>query len=540
MARQLLPLGCRLFSSMPRQDGCQHPVELFDTVSTSRLPLSQLQDQESALRWYTCGPTVYDKAHLGHARAYLSVDLMHRILQYTTRTPIQHLMGMTDVDDKIIIAAAENNMLPIDLARKFEEDFHADMTALGVRPAAGIARVSEHIPEIIDYARRIEANGFAYVGTSSGSLYFDTTAFEANLTRYERLVPRESPCASTGSDGSRAFASNVRSAVVDEKRSVRDFVLWKSRSTKIIDGAQSVDHPSCLWDSPWGSGRPGWHLECSTMCQTHFGRQLDVHAGGIDLCFPHHANEIAQALAYHNDPALVWPRCFLHVGHLYIEGRKMSKSLKNFTAIGDFLSAFQPDTFRLFCLLNHYRSRVDFSEDRMLEAANILKKYEGFQRRLIFDRSPSSQLRGGRWSPGDTELLAAFVSAQESITAALIDDFDTPTALHNALSLISRVHSYLDGTSQPNYSALFSIHDYLTELWSSAFGFSRSEAHISPTTSSHSDSSAYMEKLHLIREQMRSLAKTAPSEVRQPLFSLADQIREDVLKPSGHVVHDRK
>jgi cysteinyl-tRNA synthetase len=262
--------------------------------------------EPDTVTWYTCGPTVYDHAHLGHARNYVTVDILHRVLKEFFRLDVYHVLGMTDIDDKILNRARDQQVSPVTLARQFEREFFADMRAMNVQAPTVVTRVSEHVPEIQQFVEQITKNGYAYKAASD-SVYFDVTAFQqqhyyGKLKPEVNLVPESDP-----------------DQAGQEKRAARDFALWKSQ-----DG-----------------GRPGWHIECVAMSHAILGKHFDVHSGGIDLKFPHHNNEVAIADAYLNgdrcqhasDTAHEWVNYFLHVGHLNIKGLKMSKSLKNFITV---------------------------------------------------------------------------------------------------------------------------------------------------------------------------------------------------------------
>ncbi len=264
-------------------------MRLFDSVikTVVALPVKPF------LSWYSCGPTVYDKTHLGHARNFVQVDILQRIVEDVFGQPVMHVMNVTDVDDKILHRAALLAVPPQQLAREHEREFDDSMAALGVRPPVMRTRVTEHVAEIVAFIEGIMAAGLAYVVPGDG-VYFDTCKMGA--AQYRRLG---------------GLAGGV------DKQS--DFVLWKLKPK----GAELLG-----WNSPWGWGRPGWHIECSAMIESAFGSgaKLDVHSGGIDLAFPHHNNEIAQSCARHGGCAhSELFGAFVHVGHLHIEGLKMSK-----------------------------------------------------------------------------------------------------------------------------------------------------------------------------------------------------------------------
>jgi len=312
---------------------------------------------QASQRWYVCGPTVYDAAHLGHGRTYVTLDLIRRAAEaWLLRAPIQYAMGVTDIDAKIVARAAERGESPRALARRWEAAFFADMAALNVLPPVVATRVTDHIPDIIAYVEGIVRAGLGYV--AADGVYFDVAAMGA---RYGKLKPPNH-----GGDG--GGGEDARGSGAGVKRDPRDFALWKLARP---GGAEAPPPEGACWPSPWGSGWPGWHIECSAMTQSVLGPRLDLHAGGIDLAFPHHCNEIAQCEAFHGigkEDGQRWARLFLHVGHLHIAGRKMSKSLKNFISIADALRGgtaspvANADAFRLYCMQHHYAATLQYSE----------------------------------------------------------------------------------------------------------------------------------------------------------------------------------
>jgi cysteinyl-tRNA synthetase len=363
-------------------------VAVFNSLRDELTPLRLREPGK--VTWYTCGPTVYDVAHLGHARTYVSLDILRRIFTDFLHLDVDFAMGMTDVDDKIITRARERGENPRDLARHFEESFTRDMDDLGVRRPSSVGRVTEHIPQILAYIERIMANGLAY--RAPDGVYFNTAALgEA----YGRLAPSEAK----GTGPVRAAGGDPpASAAAAGKLDARDFALWK------LDGSgESSDQAAALaWDSPWGSGRPGWHIECSAISAELCGEHLDLHSGGIDLKFPHHNNECAQCEAHSLDfGADKWSTAFVHTGHLYIAARKMSKSLKNFISVRDFLDENEglsgADDFRMFCLQNKYRASVHFSPSRIAEARGLRRRFVDFleSARYLSASPPPAAEEGG-------------------------------------------------------------------------------------------------------------------------------------------------
>lgn len=287
---------------------------------------------------YVCGVTAYDLSHIGHARVYVAFDVLYRYLKYLGYE-VNYVRNFTDVDDKIIARANQLGEDPINLSRRYCEEFHHDMAYLNCLPPSVEPRVSDHIPQIIDMIRQILDNGYAY--TIAGDVYFSVDKFPD----YGRLSGRKL-------EDNRA---GQRVAVDSRKRNTADFALWK---------AAKEGEP--FWESPWGPGRPGWHIECSAMSAAYLSYSFDIHGGGMDLVFPHHENEIAQSCAAcHESSVNYW----VHNGFVTIDSEKMSKSLGNFFTIRQVIELYHPLALRLFLLGTHYRSPINYS-DLQLESAS--------------------------------------------------------------------------------------------------------------------------------------------------------------------------
>lgn len=364
-------------------------IQVHDTLAGKKRELVPLEPGK--LRVYVCGPTVYDYSHLGHARCYVAWDVAVRHLR-ARGLEVTFVRNFTDVDDKIIARANERGEDPIALAARFADAFHEDMDALGnLRPDVE-PRVSGHIPEIVALIATLVEKGFAYA-PGNGDVYFAVRKFP----EYGRLSKRNLD----------DLLAGARVDPGEAKRDPLDFALWK--------GAKPGE-PS--WESPWGRGRPGWHIECSAMTLKHLGAPIDLHAGGKDLVFPHHTNEIAQSVAATGDGvhADQFARYWLHNGFVQIDDEKMSKSLGNFFSIRDVLARFDGEGLRLFLLGTHYRRDFNFSDLVLAEAERRLGSlYETLEKadRLGAGASPAG--RGG----------ALVTAARE----ALDDDFNTPQVL---------------------------------------------------------------------------------------------------------------
>ena len=452
----------RPFSSISVRDALtSRLVPLCVAPSTTALP--------RPLTFYACGPTVYDDAHIGHARTYVTLDILRRVLE--RERSVVYALGVTDIDDKIVARARVDKSTPRAISARFERSFFEDLAALRVRPPTTLARVSEHIPDVLAFATALVDRGAAYVverpaalGAGGASVYLDVRALGS---AYGKLAPagvREKSSAVEGAAGAGAVVSEGIGIEEDggalgrewKKRDARDFALWRGVSAAEdggMSGGGSNDGDGWAWASPWGMGRPGWHLECSAMTRHIFGSTLDVHAGGVDLAFPHHCNECAQADALAGPDALAagyaWVGAWVHTGHVHIEGRKMSKSLKNFVRVRDMLHCdgeaaravataggrgpfAVADAFRLWCLGHHYSDSLTYAPARLGDAAAVARRLDSFLATAFSIisapvRAPSAE--PGRWTGADESLAQEWASARADAVAALASDFDTPRAL---------------------------------------------------------------------------------------------------------------
>src|SRR5512134_2142807 len=320
-------------------------IQLFDTLQAKKRELVPLVPGKIGL--YACGPTVYDYSHLGHARCYVVWDVVVRHLR-ARGLEVKYVRNFTDVDDKIIKRANERGEDPAALASRFADAFHEDMDALGCLRPDVEPRVTGTMPEIVAMIEALVARGFAYA-PGNGDVYFAVRSF----AEYGRLAKRNLD----------DLLAGARVEPGESKRDPLDFALWK---------AAKPGEPS--WESPWGKGRPGWHIECSAMSHAHLGAPIDLHAGGKDLVFPHHTNEIAQSVAAVGDgrTAESFCRYWMHNGFVEIDDEKMSKSLGNFFTVRDVLARFDAEALRLFLLGTHYRNDFNFSDAVLADAERRL------------------------------------------------------------------------------------------------------------------------------------------------------------------------
>ncbi|KAH3839573.1 hypothetical protein DPMN_113005 [Dreissena polymorpha] len=401
--------GLRLVSSHTHQwiqpTGYKTGIHVYNSLSKQKNEL--VLPKGKYLSWYGCGPTVYDSSHIGHASNYVRYDIIRRILQDFFGLNVCYMMGVTDIDDKIIKRSNELDKEFTAITSFYEREFFQEMSALNILQPSLISRVTDYIPEIVAFISRIIQRGHAYKGTD-GSVYFDVARFGV----YYKFIPQQ--------EHAQADAKG--------KKSVEDFALWKV-----------VKPGEPYWESPWGPGRPGWHIECSAMASRVFGSTIDIHSGGIDLMFPHHENELAQSCSYHGVPQ--WANYWFHTGFLYqsFDSEKMSKSLKNTISVAELLKTYTANQFRMFCMLTHYRNNIEFNSEKMAKAVSLDSKIGSFLQQC--DAYVKGQIVGGNISEAET--MAMLAENEESFLGHLRDDFHTPLAMEVLFDLISTVNTNL-------------------------------------------------------------------------------------------------
>jgi cysteinyl-tRNA synthetase len=360
---------------------------------------------------YVCGVTVYDVCHIGHARSAIVFDVMRQYFRYRG-LDVKFIKNFTDIDDKIINRANETDTPWDEVARKFTEKYHEDMGRLNVEPADVEPKATEHIAEIIATIKGLEDKGFAY--PVDGDVYFEIGKFK----EYGKLSGRSLDDMQAG----------ARVEVDERKRHAMDFALWKS---------SKPGEPA--WDSPWGPGRPGWHIECTAMSMKHLGETFDIHGGGADLVFPHHENELAQSEAFTGKP---FAKYWIHNGFITVDKEKMSKSLGNFFTIEEILAKFDPEAVRFFLLHTHYRSPIEFSDALLREAESSLDRFYLTLRRA----QDFLEREGGKEkAQGAEELEAVTNSLRDKFKEAMDDDFNTALAIGHMFELIRELNRFLDG-----------------------------------------------------------------------------------------------
>ena len=573
------------------------------------------------VKWYTCGPTVYDACHMGHARAYLTFDILRRIVEDYLHYDVLFQVNITDIDDKIIKRARQNALVELfaeeseamgaagipfveqyvargslalrasleakvsaaasageaaeaeDLeeeryklaafqqrlieaeqnesgarsvkeameqgaealafsleverghvlnahdvfeahARKFEREFFDDMDRLGVRRPDVVTRVTEYVPEIVAYIARIMSNGYAYA--SGGSVYFDTDAFQGAGHHYRKLMP------STGGagGGGEEDAPNELG-----KRNARDFALWKASK----DGEPA-------WASPWGNGRPGWHIECSVMASDVLGEHMDIHGGGVDLKFPHHDNELAQSEAHYN--CHEWVKYFLHAGHLHIKGLKMSKSLKNFITIRQALEEHTPRQLRLMFLLQAWDKGMNYSDQAIEEAKSKESSLRNFFSLVNVTCSSPGLVGSQGWTEEDRAMQSMIAGTQDAVHNGFLDNFNTPASMTAIFRLISEVNKYV---TRPGFKSLLvrKAADYIAKIFS-VLGVvvpSDEGAGGGGAEGSGEESVKLVGALVGFRDRVRAAARGAVPAAG--VLAECDFLRDDVLPDLGIRVEDK-
>ncbi|MCX6802937.1 MAG: cysteine--tRNA ligase [Candidatus Diapherotrites archaeon] len=360
---------------------------------------------EGKVRMYVCGPTVYGPAHIGHARTYIAFDIIRRYFEYRG-FKVRFVMNLTDVHDDMIRRANEQGITIFELGEKNIKLFFEDMKALHIKPSDANPRVTQEIPEIIKAVQSLMEKGFAY--ETDDGVYFEVEKFP-DYGKLSGIGHRK------GRTGTRVDTDKY------EKKQAQDFAVWKK---------EKPGEPS--WDSPWGKGRPGWHIECSVMSSRHLGIPVDIHGGAVDLVFPHHENEIAQSEAAFGTKPFV--KYWLHTGFLNVEGQKMSKSLGNFITIPELLKDFDALAFRFFIASTHYSSRINFSKTEMEKYKVTLGKLNEFIKRL-------QEIFGGE---GDLKSVErAIESSKKHFVKEMDDDFNFPNAWSAIFSFESEMNKLI-------------------------------------------------------------------------------------------------
>ncbi|KAF9110966.1 hypothetical protein BGX27_005566 [Mortierella sp. AM989] len=625
-------------------------LKLYNSMTRSKTEFVPMDGNQ--VTWYACGPTVYDSTHIGHARNYVSLDILHRVIEDYFGYNVLFVENITDIDDKIIKRARQNHLFnnfkasttavtpesiakaeaawklyaesefkaidataadqwvafsekinkddshratltaahpkfPMhfsalqeafdsieqakksssttdaaafcdankttlsnlldkelshtvsdpkvfrDLAAYWEGEFFKDMDRLGVRRPDVLTRVSEYVPEIVTFVEKIISNGYAY--EAEGSVYFDTAAFDGkDGHHYAKLAPWSKGDATLMEESEGSLGIKLSG-----KKSSMDFALWK---------ASKSGEPA--WDSPWGPGRPGWHIECSVMASEVLGSNMDIHSGGIDLAFPHHDNELAQSEAYHKCDQ--WVNYFTHCGHLHVEGQKMSKSLKNFISVQQALEKYTPRQLRLFFLLHQWDTGVDFRDTSMGEAIGVETTFNNFfanSKAMIAEAKHTALDSTGshNFRRLELDMISALKEKQNAVHAALCDSINTPNAMSELLALVSRTNVYIkDAGKNLNVEVVNKVAQYVSKMLrtfgldgvvSDSIGFSGAEGGAAGV-SVEDVAMPYLQVLSTFRDTIRSYAREGRST--QEMLALSDKLRDEDLERLGVSLDDRE
>lgn len=437
---------------------------------------------------YVCGPTVYDYFHIGNARSFIMADVIRKYLEYKGYN-VKYVMNLTDVDDKIIKKSNEEGVEANNVADKYSKAFLEDITKLKIKPATVYPKATEHMDEIVGLVKKLEENGAAY--NVDGNVFFNVN----NFNGYGKLSGKKTDELEVG----------ARIEINDEKENPLDFSLWKKAKP---------NEPA--WDSPWGGGRPGWHIECSAMSMKHLGETIDIHAGGNDLIFPHHENEIAQSeAATHKDFVKYW----MHFGFLNINQEKMSKSLGNFFTAREILKKYPAEALRLLYTQTHYGGPLAFSEDLLAAAAKGSAKL----------KNAVEKMKEGLDSAIDAEYTFDFDKFYSAFEAAMDDDFNSPKAVAVVYDFVKEFNAFLNENKNPAKEFFTKSIEFMTKTADDVLGI----VTINGEEIVEVADSGLQDKLINTFIEMRAEAKENKN------YALADTIR-DKLKDIGVVLQDSK
>ncbi len=433
---------------------------------------------------YACGPTVYNFFHIGNARPFIVFDVLRRYLRHLGYQ-VTFVQNFTDIDDKLIRRALEENTTVPEIAEKYIAEYFTDAEGLGIERADVHPRATKHIGEIIAMIKKLEQKGYAY-RTDNGDVYFNTQAFSGyGKLSGQNLEDRE---------------AGARIEVDDIKKNPMDFALWK---------AQKPGEPA--WNSPWGMGRPGWHIECSAMSTKYLGETFDIHCGGVDLIFPHHENEIAQSECATGKP---FARYWMHNGHINVDNRKMSKSLGNFLLVRDISKEFDLEVVRMFMLSAHYRSPINYSHDLLVQAQSSLERMYTARNNAAFAREHAADKPMSEAEKAFQERSKAAIQAFDD---AMGDDLNTADAIGVIFDYIRDMNTVLQDANDPYRAAFDTALDTLGCM-TRVLGLLRKEADTVPA-------------------EIKQLVSERAQAKKDKNFARADEIRQQVLS-MGYVIED--
>jgi len=449
-------------------------MKIYSTMTMKKEEFKEIE--KGKVKMYSCGPTVYNYFHIGNARPFIVFDVLRNYLEYIGYD-VTFVQNFTDVDDKIIKKANEEGISAIEVADKYIDEYYKDAAAIGIRKATVHPRVTDNIKEIIDFIQDLIDKGFAYV--LGGDVYFEVKKFD----EYGKLSHKNID----------ELISGARIDVNEQKKSPLDFALWKEKKEGEIG-----------WDSPWGVGRPGWHIECSVMSNKYLGSNIDIHSGGQDLIFPHHENEIAQSECKNG---CTFANYWMHNGYINIDNVKMSKSLGNFFTVRDVLKVYDGDVLRFFMLTSHYRSPINYSKDLLDSAKSSLDRIKNCKLSLDFSLQKS---QNKEISQEEKDILANVQAIKSTFIEKMNDDLNTADAITAIFDLVKLANTSVNENSSKTF--VQSILSMLNEL--------TGVLNIANTEKVDEQDTSKIEELIELRNQ----AKKAKD------FAKADEIREELRK----------
>ena len=459
-------------------------MKVYNSLTNKKEEFKPIDPNE--VKMYSCGPTVYNYFHIGNARPFIIFDTLRRYLEYTGYK-VKFVQNFTDIDDKMIKNANAEGITVKELADRFIEEYFIDAKGLGIKEATIHPKATENIDAIIDTVKKLEEKGYAY--NVGGNVYFRTRKFDS----YGKLShqPLED------------LESGARIEVNTDKEDPMDFVLWKNKK----EGEP-------YWESPWGQGRPGWHIECSAMVNKYLGETIDIHSGGKDLIFPHHENEIAQSEALNGKP---FANYWLHNGFINIDNEKMSKSKGNFFTVRDIVKEFDYQTIRFFMLSAHYRSPINFSKELVIQADTGLKRIHNTVKNLKFILESATE---SSISANEKEVFNSFAVYRDKFKESMDDDLNTADAISHIFTLIRDVNTNIVSGNEYSKEYIKNTIALILEL-TEVLGISPKE-----------------EEDNLSKE-VEALIEERQNARKNKDFALADQIR-DKLTEMGIILEDTR
>jgi len=456
-------------------------MKIYNTLSQKKEEFRPVDEKE--IKIYVCGPTVYNYFHIGNARPFVVFDTLRRYLEYRGKK-VTFVQNFTDVDDKIINRAREEGISAGEVGEKYIGEYYKDAQALNVRKASVHPRVTENMDEIIAFVKGLIDKGYAY--EADGDVYYRTRKFQD----YGKLSKQNIE----------DLESGARIEVGEKKEDPLDFALWKAR--KVED--------EVAWESPWGMGRPGWHIECSVMSTKYLGETIDIHAGGQDLMFPHHENEIAQTEAFTGKP---FANYWMHNGYITIDNEKMSKSKGNFFTVRDILKKYDGEVMRYFLLSGHYRSPINFSEELMEQSKNSLSRIRNARENLLH----LLQTLSGEMSAEEEQTLCDLMKYRDKFIDAMEDDLNTADAVSVIFELVRDINTATrEGSSAAFAKAALELLEELCHV----LGLLEAE-----------------EKKEELEPEIAALIEERQEARKNKNFARADEIR-DILKEKGITLKD--